>query len=83
MLGSSACPRNRQLTGRRKLFGGVVAGEIGNYVFGGFSAVGAADASHGTQAAEIVEELVAFLVLTLQLPKGVFWFGHAHDHTTC
>jgi hypothetical protein len=60
-----------------------VARKIGNDVFGGFSAVGAADARCGTQAAEIVEELVAFLILTLQLPKGVLWFGHAFYDTTC
>jgi hypothetical protein len=45
--------------------------------------VGAADARRGAQAAEVVEELVAFLVLTLQLPKGVFWFRHANYYITC
>lgn len=38
--------------------------------------MGATDGPHGAEAPKVVEELVAFLIFTLQLPERIFWFSH-------
>jgi hypothetical protein len=65
---------------RRKseeLLSGAVPGKIGNGVFRGLAAVGTADVRHRIQPPEVVEGLVAFLILAMKFPERVFHFGHA------
>jgi hypothetical protein len=59
------------------LFFSGVPHEIGDAILRGFTAVSAADSFTGTQKAKVIEEPLAFAILTLKDPKPFLRLSHA------